>query len=85
MKFGKVTAHLHVIEFQKRGLPHAHLLIFSANADKPRTPQQIDLMVCAQLPGEYADPDLFKAVTRHMLHGPCGRGCNAKCVCINPV
>ena len=25
--FGEVAAHVHVIEFQKRGLPHAHFLI----------------------------------------------------------
>ena len=24
--FGKVVAHTYVIEFQKRGLPHAHML-----------------------------------------------------------
>jgi hypothetical protein len=28
---GKTTAHVHVIEFQKRGLPHCHLLIFLAS------------------------------------------------------
>ena len=27
---GKVVAHMHVIEFQKRGLPHAHILIILA-------------------------------------------------------
>lgn len=26
--FGKHTAYIYVIEFQKRGLPHVHLLIF---------------------------------------------------------
>ena len=25
--FGRVVANIHVIEFQKRGLPHAHILI----------------------------------------------------------
>lgn len=85
MTFGKVTTHLHVIEFQKRGLPYAHLLVFLANGDKPGTQEQIDLMVCAQLPREDADPDLFKAVTRHMLHGPCCRGYNKKCICIDPI
>jgi hypothetical protein len=25
--FGVTVAHVHVIEFQKRGLPHAHILI----------------------------------------------------------
>ena len=34
--FGKVTAMIHTIEFQKRGLPHMHLLIFLDPADKVR-------------------------------------------------
>lgn len=76
MTFGDVIEQLHVIEFQKCGLPLAHLLMFLANEDKPRTPEQINLMVCAKLPGEDTDPDLFKAITRHELHGPCGRECN---------
>ena len=33
--FGKVIAHLHVIEFQKRGLPHAHILIILDQTDRP--------------------------------------------------
>ena len=32
---GKVIANVHVIEFQKRGLPHAHILIILAPEDKP--------------------------------------------------
>ncbi|OAD76914.1 hypothetical protein PHYBLDRAFT_18833, partial [Phycomyces blakesleeanus NRRL 1555(-)] len=31
----KVVAHVHVIEFQKRGHPHAHILLILAMADKP--------------------------------------------------
>ena len=26
--FGAIVAHIHTIEFEKRGLPHIHLLIF---------------------------------------------------------
>ena len=33
--FGRVAAHLHVIEFQHRGLPHAHIL---SSAPAPSTP-----------------------------------------------
>src|SRR5262249_34988738 len=36
---GKVVAHVHVIEFQKRGLPHAHILMILAPEDKPETPE----------------------------------------------
>ena len=36
--FGQVLAFLWVVEFQKRGLPHVHMLIVLANADRPKTP-----------------------------------------------
>ena len=32
--FGKVVAHINVIEFQKRGLPHSHILIINTNFGK---------------------------------------------------
>ena len=35
--FGRTVAFIHVIEFQKRGLPHAHILIILHSMDKPRT------------------------------------------------
>ena len=39
---GHVTAFVYTIEYQKRGLPHAHLIIFLADADKPRTTQDVN-------------------------------------------
>ena len=47
--FGKCLAHLYVIEFQKRGLPHAHILIVLANEDKIQL-NDIDLIVSAEIP-----------------------------------
>ena len=35
--FGQVAAWMHVIEFQKRGLPHAHILLILSSDFKPRT------------------------------------------------
>ena len=32
---GRAISHIQVIEFQKRGLPHAHLLLKLANEDVP--------------------------------------------------
>ncbi|EIW71217.1 hypothetical protein TREMEDRAFT_27051 [Tremella mesenterica DSM 1558] len=58
----KVVARIWVIEFQKRGLPHCHLLMCLAPDDKPRTP---------------ADPVLFKVVTSCMLH-TCSDRCQAQ-------
>ncbi len=47
---GKVIAHIHVIEFQKRGLPHAHILMILLPEDKPKTPEDFDKLVCAEIP-----------------------------------
>ena len=80
---GKVVAYLSVIEFQKRGLPHAHILIHFAPEDKPRTPADIDSIISAQLPDPESQPRLYAAVTKHMLHGPCGAGYNAYSPCMH--
>ena len=69
---GRCIAHTYVVEFQKRGLPHAHILLILADAAKPRTPAQIDKAVCAELPDRTSQPDLWDLVTHHMFHGPCG-------------
>jgi hypothetical protein len=33
--FGKVVVNIHVIEWQKRGLPHAHILLILHSDHKP--------------------------------------------------
>ena len=40
--FGTTIAHIHTIEFQKRGLPHIHLLIFLYSQDRIRDPHHIN-------------------------------------------
>lgn len=50
--FGSAVAHLHVIEFQKRGLPHAHIIIILKDDDRLRSPEVIDELVRAELPPE---------------------------------
>ncbi|XP_072066303.1 uncharacterized protein [Arachis hypogaea] len=70
--FGKVVAEVHTIEFQKRGLPHAHILIFLDSLSKFPDPKDIDKVICAEIPNQFKHPDLYKAVKKFMLHGPCG-------------
>ena len=70
--FGKVIAHMYVIEFQKRGLPHAHILLIVDTDDKPHTPEFIDTIVSAEIPDPVAFPILHQIVVSSMLHGPCG-------------
>jgi hypothetical protein len=78
---GVAVAYIYVIEFQKRGLPHAHLCIILRDEDKPRTRDIIDQMVCAELPNQETEARLFEIVKRNMIHGPCG-DLNPNSVCM---
>lgn len=86
--FGQRVAHRRVIAFQKRGLPHAHLLIILRKEDKFKTAGQVDDVIGAKLPP--APEDIFdddpseqmrkrrqenwleEIVVDNMVHGPCG-------------
>ncbi len=70
--FGEVVANIHIIEWHKKGLPHAHILLILHSDHKPRGPDEYDCMVSAELPDKDAYPTLFEVVTSCMLHGPCG-------------
>ena len=69
---GKVVSWCYVTEFQKRGLPHAHILLTLADEDKIRSARDADATVCAEIPDKNVDPELYDIVTNHMMHGPCG-------------
>lgn len=58
--FGKVSAYVYVIEFQKRGLPHMHLLLIMADADKPKSVDMFDAVVCAEIPDKNQISYCFK-------------------------
>jgi hypothetical protein len=70
--FGKVNIYIYVIEFQKRGLPHAHILIIIDPADKPLTPEYVDTVISAEIPDPVAYPELHQVVVSSMLHGSYG-------------
>ena len=79
--FGEVIGHVHTIEFQKRGLPHIHILVFLAAPHKIHNAVGADRIVSAQFPNPETEPLLYATVTKTMVHGPCGRDHpHAKCM-----
>ncbi|OWZ08499.1 Helitron helicase [Phytophthora megakarya] len=78
---GRILARIYVVEFQKRGLPHAHILIILAEEDKPRTRDLINKLVSCEIPDETTNPELYETVMNCMMHGPCGSQ-NPNCVCM---
>ena len=78
---GTCVAHVSSIEYQKRGLPHSHMLDFIAPEDQPKTPYDVDCIISARLPDKDLQPELWNLVTKFMMHGPCGTANpNAPCM-----
>ena len=72
--FGIVVAKIHVIEFQKRGLPHAHILIILRADAKPVGPDDYDRFVSADIPDPALYPNLYNMISQHHLHR-----CSSRC------
>jgi hypothetical protein len=69
---GNVITKIWVIEFQKRGLPHVHILLILNETSKLRTTEDYDSMVSAEIPNLIHHPEVYGTVTSPMVHGPCG-------------
>jgi Helitron helicase-like domain at N-terminus len=70
MIFGQVIGYTYSIKFQKRGLPHMHLLLILHSHDKNfQDPSKGDGVVSAEFPSNIQHPELFESVKTHMLHG----------------
>jgi hypothetical protein len=64
MSMGPILYHVRVTEFQKRGLPHEHIAVAVKNV--PRSPEEIDTFLSAELP---RNPGALRdVVKRHMTH-----------------
>nr|XP_053619327.1 uncharacterized protein LOC128680307 [Plodia interpunctella] len=76
--YGEVLCYMYSIEWQKRGLPHVHILLWLK--DKLR-PNQIDDIISAEIPDPDSDKVLHDIIVKNMIHGPCGPE-NPQCPCM---
>ena len=72
---------MYTIEFQKRGLPHAHIVLWLADDDKLLSTEEIDSVISAKIPDKDNHKVAYEAVSQLMMHGPCGAA-NPKCPCM---
>jgi len=64
---------MYIVEFQKKGLPHAHILLWLEGTNKIHTTKDIDKVISAEIPHPDLYPKLHLAVSTFMIHGPCGK------------
>lgn len=79
--FGPTTAILYSVEFQKRGLPHVHILVWLDKKPSEITIEMIDKWISTEIPDPREDPLGYILIAEHMMHGPCGAK-NENCPCM---
>jgi hypothetical protein len=75
--FGSVLAYVYRVEWQARGLPHAHMLFILQ--DKILSARHIDDVISAEIPDAAAEPEYHALVVKHMLHPRCDVDMSAGC------
>ncbi|GKB16804.1 DNA helicase PIF1/RRM3 [Tanacetum coccineum] len=71
--FGATRAVVYVIEFQKQGLPHTHILLWLEEYYRCKVATDIDDIILAELLSPTTDLIGYKAVSDYTLHEPCGK------------
>ena len=81
--FGRATAMCYTIEWQKRGLPHCHMMVWVRPEDKPKTAADYDGITVAEIPNPEKFPVLHELVTKLQIHGPCQPFVNKGPACLD--
>ncbi|XP_021974961.1 uncharacterized protein LOC110870070 [Helianthus annuus] len=72
---------MYTVEFQKCGLPRAHICLFLGAESKFPNASDIDRVITAKIPDKERDPELYELVMQFMIHGPCVTD-NPLCPCM---
>ncbi|XP_072380799.1 uncharacterized protein [Diabrotica undecimpunctata] len=67
--FGETRCWMYSVEWQKRGLPHAQILILLVEKIRPN---EVNAVISAEISNIEVDPGLHEVVIKNMIHGPCG-------------
>ena len=81
--FGVVRRKFAVVEFQKRGLPHVHILLIASEEDRPNNADEYGQHVWAEIPDPDLNSQLHAAVTSFNIPGPCGPRMPPQQCCVN--
>lgn len=63
---------MYTIEFQQRGLPHAHLFLFLHPEDKHLIANQIDKIISAEIFDKNTNEIEYLTIQNYMMCGLCG-------------
>jgi hypothetical protein len=77
--FGGHVASVWTVEFQKRGLPHVHLIFFLKGEHKLRSPDDFVNMIRADIPDPEQEPRLHQLVAANMIHTCSKKRCLDEC------
>uniref|UniRef100_A0A0L8GN26 ATP-dependent DNA helicase n=1 Tax=Octopus bimaculoides TaxID=37653 RepID=A0A0L8GN26_OCTBM len=76
---GPVKCDMYTVEWQKRGNPHAHILIWLATKINSN---DVDAIISAEISNPVIDHELYDIVSMNMIHGPCGMGVDGHHACL---
>lgn len=63
-------------------MPHAHIIIWLDESDKCHTTDEINDLICVEIPDKETDSVGYEAISKYMIHGPCG-SYNPNCACMH--
>lgn len=70
--FGRVSGWVGVTEFTTSMMPHFHLIVILHPVDRPGADtDEIDALICAEIPSKETEPRLHMLVMSLMTHRPC--------------